>query len=357
MLGGKGLSLGILSAVLWSGALPARGQEDGRPRRREPVAPARVWSQWNQPPGSVYNPNWVNRPPQPAPHVPPQPAATPVIAQPHTPAPRPETGTEPSAAPAPQAGDDFIYRGPRRPPEFVDFSDEFAEIVTKYVHAQARRNNGAFVIKDDKDGAYHYLRLSRIYPDRITRVSPTEVFGCVEFTGIRGSRGAYDLDFYLTNADWSWKVSKLLIHEVDGQARFHYTREHVAVALAAPSGPGPAAAPAPSAPARLKASAAFHWAAGAAAGELRPGEPAQLLVTVANAGPGPAYAVRLVPSLLGDVPGLGLPGEVALGDIPAGASTSAAVALAGSWELRTQKARLKVSVQEANGFDADPLGV
>ncbi len=241
----------------------------------------------------------------------------------------------------------------RRPPEFVDFSDEFTDIVTKFVAEQAQKNQGFFVVKDDRDGSYRYLKIVRVFRDRIMRLSPLEVFGCVEFDGANGTSGKYDLDFFLSNEDWAWKVSKLLIHKVNGQARFHYTSDHEAVAIEVPSMAAPVAVvPKPSAPARLRAEMAFHSASG---GVLRADASAQIVVTVANAGPGPAYAVRVVPSLQGDVPGLGMPAEVWLGDILVGSSTSAVIALAGSWQLRTQKARLKLSVQEGNGFDADPL--
>ena len=328
--------------------------------RRASTPLPRVWSQWNQPPGAVYDPNQVNRPdsrrveePPPA-EVSPAPAAYPPAGgNPATGAYGPSRSNPPLGGYVPQQGYAYYDGLPRRPPEFVDFSDEFTGIVTRFVAEQAQKNQGFFVVKDDRDGSYRYLRLVRVFPDRITRLSPTEVFGCVEFDGANGTSGKYDLDFYLSNEDWSWKVSKLLIHKVDGQARFHYTSDHEAVAIGAPSAAESAAVPKPSAPARLKAQVVFRSASGA--GVFRADDPAQLLVTVANAGPGPAYAVRVVPSLRGDVPGLGLPAEVALGGIPAGGSTTAVVGLTASWELRTQKAHLKLSVQEGNGFDADPL--
>jgi len=259
----------------------------------------------------------------------------------------------------PQAPERFR---PRRPPEFVDFSDEFTDIVTRFVDSQAKKNQGLFVVKDDQDARYHYLKLARVLRDSIMRLSPTEVFGCVEFDGVAGSSGKYDLDFYLSNEDWEWKVSKLLIHKVNAQARFHYNSEHEIVVRNAPAAgapgltggaPGQAAVPKPKAPAQLQAAVAFRDPSGAnvLSGESR----AELMVTVANAGPGPAYAVRIVPALQGDVPGLRMPAEVAVGDIPAGKSAAAAVPLTGSPDLRSQQARIQLSVNEGNGFDADPL--
>ncbi|MCX5796912.1 MAG: caspase family protein [Elusimicrobia bacterium] len=343
MPGARNLAVRILSAACLAVPLAGRAQNDpGLDGRRDRPPRPQVWSQWNQPPGAIYDPDQVNLP---APAPPAQGAATIVVA------PGPRLPAQ-AFAPGPRPGGLYVDYGPRRPPEFVEFGDEFTRIVTEFVADQARKNRGAFVVKDDRDGSYHYLKLARVFRDRITRLSPTEVFGCVEFEGMGGTSGKYDLDFYLTNEAWAWKVSKLLIHKVDGQARFHYTSDHVAVALAAPAAPGSSAAPKPAAPAGLSAAAVFR-----SAGVLRADAPAQLVVTVSNAGPGPAYAVRLVPSLRGDVPGLALPEAVELGDIPAGSTTTAAVALTGSWDLRTQKARLKLSIQEANGFDADPLNV
>jgi hypothetical protein len=276
------------------------------------------------------------------------------------PAAAPQSG---EAAPPPEdnaAPQGYVYDDrPRQPPEFVDLSDVFTDVVSRFVADQAGKNQGYFVVKDDRDGSYLYLKLVRVYRDRITGLTPVDMFGCVEFDGANGTPGHYDLDFYLSNEDWSWKVSKLLIHKVNGKARFHYTSGHVPVAIealaAAAPAPGAAAPPKPSAPARLQAQALFRSDSGA--GVLRCDDPARLAVTVSNAGPGPAYAVRVVPSLQGDAPGLGLPEAVALGDIPAGSSAEASVPLTASWQLRSQQARLKLSVQEGNGFDADPVVV
>ncbi|MFA6003142.1 MAG: caspase family protein [Elusimicrobiota bacterium] len=248
----------------------------------------------------------------------------------------------------------------RHPPEFVDFGDEFTGIVSKFVAEQSQKNQGAFVVKDDQGGGYLYLKLSQVYRDRITRVTPTDVFGCVEFEGFHGTSGKFDLDFYLNNEDWEWKVAKLLIHKVNGQARFHYNREHGIVALnardvgMAGSGPGTApVVPKPLAPAGLKARVVFRDSAGSKV--LAGDNKAELVVTVSNAGPGAAYAVRIVPSLQGDVPGLEMPAVVAVGEVAAGKSVEAVVPLAGAAELRSQKARLKLSVNEGNGFDAAPV--
>lgn len=250
---------------------------------------------------------------------------------------------------------------PRRPPEFVDFGDEFTAIVTKFVEVQSQKNQGSFVVKDDVDGRYHYLKLARFFRERITRLSPTEVFGCVEFEGVKAAAGKFDLDFYLSNEDWEWKVAKLLIHKVNGQARFHYNNEHEIVALNAPAAaadraaakPAPRAVPQPKAPAQLKADVAFREPTGAHV--LSGDGQAELVAVVSNTGKGPAYAVRLVPGLQGDVPGLVLPAEVMVGDIAPGKNAKAVVPLAGSPELRSQKARVKLSVNEGNGFDADPV--
>lgn len=245
---------------------------------------------------------------------------------------------------------------PRRPPEFVDFSDEFSRIVKEFVDVQAQKNQGSFVVKDNRDGQYLYLKFAQIYKDRIMRLSPTEVFGCVAFASAKDSTVTVDLDFYLSNEDWEWKVSKLLIHKVNGQARFHYNSEHRIVALNAPAAvskkTATATVPKPKAPAQLSVQVAFQESSGN--NVLAAGDKGALKVTVTNAGSGPAYAVRVVPALQADVPGLTMPEEVLMGDLAAGKSASIQVPLEAASDLRSQKARIKISVNEGNGFDADP---
>ncbi|MDD5656577.1 MAG: caspase family protein [Elusimicrobia bacterium] len=240
----------------------------------------------------------------------------------------------------------------RRSPEFVDFSDEFAAIVAKFVAGQAAKNQGVFAVKDDR-GGYLFLKLKSIRPGSITRISPTEIFGCVEFEGVREAGQRYDLDFYLSNEDWEWEVSRLLIHKVNGQARFHYDSEHRIMALEPGARPEPARVPAPAAPAGLSAEVSFRDFSGE--NVLSGDGKAELAVAISNSGTGPAYAVRVVAALQGDVPGLELPGEVAVGDIPAGGKARVAIPMSGALELRSQKARVRLSVNEGNGFDADPV--
>ena len=102
---------------------------------------------------------------------------------------------------------------------------------------------------------------------------------------------------------------------------------------------------------QLKAQVAFVEPSG---NDMLEGEEkGALRVTVANTGPGPAYALRV---LLGLEPvlGLGVPGSVEIGRLGPGQSVVKDIAIEASGGLASGKARIKVEVKEGNGFDAEP---
>ncbi|MBI3554443.1 MAG: caspase family protein [Elusimicrobia bacterium] len=245
-----------------------------------------------------------------------------------------------------------VYSGPRHPPEIREFKDEFSALVRDYVSKHSQGGEGAFVIDDSATGRRYQLKLTDVHADRIRRLSPDEVSGDVDFETADGPKGAVDLDFFLAKSE-AWAVEKVLIHSINGKPRYSYDPANRVVAV-----PRPAAAarviPKPTAPAHLSAEVAFTEPSGSNA--LQAGASGRLEVKVSNAGPGPAYAVRL--SLdPHDAAGVEIPAEVEVGDLPAGQSISKEVALSASEDAAAGKLRIRLAINEANGFDTEPAVV
>lgn len=253
--------------------------------------------------------------------------------------------------------------GPMHPPVMLDFRDKFATVINNYVAAQYQLTQGIFLIKDDQTGENHRLKLSAIHKDRIEQIGPTDAFGCLEFERV-GDGKKLDLDFYLSKEGWDWNISKIYIHSVDGKPRYDYDSKFqiVAVGGGAPAGkPAPvardtaavSAVPKPKAPAKLTAQVSFSEPSGN--NRLDGDETGKLLVTVTNAGPGPAYGMRLEARLKTSVKGLSLPGGFSIGELKAGKSVSTEIPLAAGSEIASQKIAVEVLVREGNGFDSEPI--
>ncbi len=261
--------------------------------------------------------------------------------------------------------------GPERPPVMVD-SELYSGPIRSYINSMAKKNGGVFLLKDEATGRLHKLKLKRLSNERIVRLGPDEAFACVDMETATG--GTLDLDVYLARKDLGeWSVSKLLIHAVDGVARFVYDSSYQptlpagSVAAKAPSGSGErppsgdaptplsaARIPKPKAPPQLSLQVALREPSGNDI--LDGGEAGSLVVSVANAGKGAAYALRLTPVLESEGRGLALE-AAAIPEIKAGQSARAEIAVRAEEGAPSQQVRLKLEAREGNGFDAEPVEV
>ncbi|MBI5883598.1 MAG: hypothetical protein HZB91_10905, partial [Elusimicrobia bacterium] len=228
--------------------------------------------------------------------------------------------------------------GPEMPPVMVSFPDTYAAVVKAYLHEAAAQNDGDFLVKDEVTGHVFRLTLLDIPKDKIVYLSPDQAFACVPFQGAAGEK--LDLDIYVKKTGiGEWTVSKVYLHKIDGKERFVYgpnyqpmTPESAALAAAASAGaaaaqpqarkaaspakaPEIAAVPKPQKPAKLSLQVSFREPS--ANGMLDGGERGTLSVAVFNAGPGPAYAVRVAP-VLQSKSQVSLPAFVEVGTVKAG---------------------------------------
>jgi len=240
--------------------------------------------------------------------------------------------------------------GPTGPGSLREFKDTFAELVKDYVDGRARKNGGVFALSDDATKETYELRLLRVHSDDIRMISSTTAAACVDFETVKGPKRSVDLDFQL-DKDWEWSVGKIFVHGVNGRLRFAYDDSHRRVRLAQESEDRPI--PKPSAPAHLTAEVRFHEPSGD--GRLEGGEQGGLLVTVSNAGPGPAYGVKLALNPEASAAGVAMPSEVRFGDLKAGESLTQDASLSAAETISSGKAGVLLSVSEGNGFDTEPV--
>ncbi|MFA6318315.1 MAG: hypothetical protein WC943_12965, partial [Elusimicrobiota bacterium] len=261
--------------------------------------------------------------------------------------------------------------GPEMPPVLVSFPDTYEAVVKAYLMEAAAKNDGDFLVKDEVTSHLHRLTLESVPKDRIVYLSREEAFTCVAFKGASGER--IDLDIYVRRSGiGEWSVSKIYLHKIDGKPRFVYgpnyqpmTPEAAAIAAAAEAAAAPArrasapakaeaapAVPKPEKPAKLSLQVAFREPSGNAM--LDGGERAVLSAAVFNAGPGPAYQVRLTPVLQSKTQAA-LPAFVDVGDVKAGGTASAEVPIEASAALATGKVQVRLEAREGNGFDAEPV--
>lgn len=254
-------------------------------------------------------------------------APTPVYMQPKTPA-------------APPSGE------PGRA-EVSEFKDTFVSVVSDFLSAKSRASNGSFLLKDDQTGETLSLKRQQFSADSLHYHSPTDVSGCVHFVTQDEPKRAVDLDFELTK-DWDWSVAKIFVHSINGRERYAYDGDNRRIFSRVKE--APASIPKPKAPANLTADIR---ATDAADGDLdgRSG----LSVTVTNAGPGDAYAVRLRLDVRAAAPGVTLPAEVAFGDIHPKTSATRLVLFSLAEGSTGGQVKALASVTEGNGFDTEPV--
>ena len=90
-------------------------------------------------------------------------------------------------------------------------------------------------------------------------------------------------------------------------------------------------------------------------GRLDAGETARLQLTVRNQGMGPAFGVRL--TLQPAAKGIAVPGEIEVGDMPAGGTQSVSLAITGALDIESAVQRLHIETLEKRGYGGRPLFV
>ena len=235
------------------------------------------------------------------------------------------------------------YSGPPGRAEVTEFKETFEDVVAAFVAAKKREGKGVFRIKDDSTGETLRLRLQHVSGDRLVYHSVRRVSGFADFVTLGAPKREVELEFELSK-DWDWEVSRIFVHGINGRERYAYDANNTRVVVnRAAAAAATAVVPRPKAPAHLSADVQFAEEAGS------------LSVTVANAGPGEAYAVRLRLDLNSAPSGVTLPEDTLFGDLRAGQSETKVIPIVLPAGSKGGRVKAMAFVVEANGFDTEPM--
>lgn len=109
--------------------------------------------------------------------------------------------------------------------------ESYSKTVEKHVKASAKKADGKFLVHDDVLNKDWPLQMVRIHKDRIVELGDGRFFACADFKEKGGSKTPIDLDFYVKKDGDAWKVEQVLVHKVNGKARYTYNDNNERVAL------------------------------------------------------------------------------------------------------------------------------
>lgn len=104
---------------------------------------------------------------------------------------------------------------------------EYSQAVEEHVNSP-----DGFKVHDEVLGKDWSLKLLRIHKKRIVHLGGGSFFACADFkSAAKGGKAKLDLDFYATKSGDGWKIDKVLIHKLEGKARYTYNENNEMVPL------------------------------------------------------------------------------------------------------------------------------
>ena len=99
--------------------------------------------------------------------------------------------------------------------------DNLADAIEKYISEETAKNNGNFVMVDEKTDQQIMLKFDNVHREKLAKLAPDHYFTCVDFKDSQGK--VYDLDFFmkgLTKDDLVF--TEFMIHKVGGEKRYEW---------------------------------------------------------------------------------------------------------------------------------------
>lgn len=103
----------------------------------------------------------------------------------------------------------------------VSMSD-LEKAIRAHIEDTAKAHQGKFPVKDDVLNKTWALTLVKVHTDKLTQLTDTIYFACVDFKADDGT--PVDVDFYLKSEEGKLKVTDTTVHKINGQPRFQYQR-------------------------------------------------------------------------------------------------------------------------------------
>lgn len=100
---------------------------------------------------------------------------------------------------------------------------DLEKAIREHVEETAKKNDGKFPVKDDVLKKTWQLTLVRVHTDKLTQLSDTTYFACVDFKA--DDETVVDVDFYLEQKNDKLEVTDTSVHKVNGVARYLYEKK------------------------------------------------------------------------------------------------------------------------------------
>lgn len=101
------------------------------------------------------------------------------------------------------------------------WTKQMSKEYTKAVEDFVAKSPEGFKVKDAKLGKEWTLKLLGVHKKKVVHLGDKKFFACADLKST-GTKDKLDLDFYASKAGDAWTIDQVLIHKVNGQARYTY---------------------------------------------------------------------------------------------------------------------------------------
>ena len=98
--------------------------------------------------------------------------------------------------------------------------DELATAITSDIEATEKKNDGWYLMKDEKSGTTRKMKLDHVHRERLAQIDPKTYFACTDFKTDDGH--TVDVDFFMKDDGKKLVMTDATIHKVDGVARYNW---------------------------------------------------------------------------------------------------------------------------------------
>lgn len=92
---------------------------------------------------------------------------------------------------------------------------------TEAVESHVAKSPEGFRVKDARLGKEWRLELLGVHKKRVVHLGDKKFFACADFKSL-DSKDKLDLDFYASKNGETWSIDQVLVHKVNGVARYTY---------------------------------------------------------------------------------------------------------------------------------------
>ncbi len=101
--------------------------------------------------------------------------------------------------------------------------EDFAKEVENYIANETKLKGGFFMVYDKDQKKTLTLTLDKVHKERLSKLKDNEYFVCADFKAT--DNHTYDLDIFMEQTEHGLKTTQILVHKVDGVARYSWIKE------------------------------------------------------------------------------------------------------------------------------------